>query len=483
MKTIKFLAAAAACIFAISSCTKPQDEEITVSWTPSSTSEVFNLGESKTIAATAENIDYVEVASKPDGWTVNATVTGVTIKAPAGTESNYVLAGKVQLNAINREESKTIPVLIDVSVDESKIAGVLEMKTDVSFATLFKPGESKEFIYDSAFLKSVSANCGNGWKAVIDDAAKKITVTAPAAGGDVVVISSVVTVSGESITGTALEPVRFDVSLEAYLLKASDFAADVKAFGVTNQIDTPVAFAAREGGSLKVYVVKDGAYLEPKVLENELVLMSDGSAVSAYEGTPMKAVVAPYTVKDIDGNEYATVMVRGKVWMDQNLRTTKNPKGVAIEDTKVPGGIESNIAEYGRLYNKTQAFDGVEPGIGLLQGICPDGWHIPVASELSDINYPEVLSDDNPDATLIASMASKPAGAYMSAPQMGVERALLFGQFSLIQLADPVYVAATAAVPSIPDLDINDIPKSLEFQAQPAFFIAVRCVKNINPFL
>ena len=99
-------------------------------------------------------------------------------------------------------------------------------------------------------------------------------------------------------------------------------------------------------------------------------------------------------VTDIDGNEYTTVKIGNQCWMKENLRTTHFPNGVEIEEgTTVsdtipyryaPNGDNSNVADYGYLYNWSAALNGAAASNANpsgVQGICPDGWHMPSEAE------------------------------------------------------------------------------------------------------
>ena len=102
-----------------------------------------------------------------------------------------------------------------------------------------------------------------------------------------------------------------------------------------------------------------------------------------------KPAVEYGTVVDIDGNSYKTVKIGSQEWMAENLKTTKYRNGDSIKTT-IPstldltnetspkyqwayGGIESNVATYGRLYTWYAVTDS--------RNVCPIGWHIPSDSE------------------------------------------------------------------------------------------------------
>ena len=91
------------------------------------------------------------------------------------------------------------------------------------------------------------------------------------------------------------------------------------------------------------------------------------------------------TAKDIDGNEYQTVMMGEECWMRENLRTLHYADGRDITPTpEAPNNDPQNIARYGRLYTWYSVLDKAEPTEetdGRVQGPCPDGWHVPANFE------------------------------------------------------------------------------------------------------
>ncbi len=105
------------------------------------------------------------------------------------------------------------------------------------------------------------------------------------------------------------------------------------------------------------------------------------------------------TVTDIDGNTYTTVQIGCQCWMRENLRTTRYADGssVPIDSTKYsdyepyryyPNHDKQNVAVYGYLYNWSAAIGKESPSDANpsgVQGICPDGWHLPSIPEFNDL--------------------------------------------------------------------------------------------------
>ena len=105
------------------------------------------------------------------------------------------------------------------------------------------------------------------------------------------------------------------------------------------------------------------------------------------------------TLTDRDGNTYNTIWIGEQCWMRENLRTThyadnmEIPDGIHYDSTSTsftspfryaPNYDESNVATYGYLYNWAAVMHGASSSgtnPSGVQGICPDGWHVPSDAE------------------------------------------------------------------------------------------------------
>jgi uncharacterized protein (TIGR02145 family) len=110
-------------------------------------------------------------------------------------------------------------------------------------------------------------------------------------------------------------------------------------------------------------------------------------------------------VKDnnTDNNWYSVVQIGTQCWMAENMRATNNTtlnNGTYDLDNSYrynPGGQAGNTQIYGYLYN-WKAASGLSKTTtstpnGFIQGICPQGWHIPNDNEW---NYMESIVNDSP---------------------------------------------------------------------------------------
>lgn len=96
-----------------------------------------------------------------------------------------------------------------------------------------------------------------------------------------------------------------------------------------------------------------------------------------------------------DGNEYATVTIGEQTWMAENLRYEGDiALGTGLSDTTAyryyPVGDENNVRRYGYLYNWIAAMNGESSSNAVpsgVQGICPDGWHLPSNAEWSMLQF------------------------------------------------------------------------------------------------
>ncbi|MEN8156487.1 MAG: fibrobacter succinogenes major paralogous domain-containing protein [Bacteroidota bacterium] len=110
------------------------------------------------------------------------------------------------------------------------------------------------------------------------------------------------------------------------------------------------------------------------------------------------------TVTDYDGNTYKTIQIGDQIWMAENLKTTHYSDGTIIQlvedesDWKnlkysdkamcTYDNSEVNREIYGALYTWEAAMRGSyssETNPSGVQGVCPDGWHLPSDDEWKEV--------------------------------------------------------------------------------------------------
>jgi len=104
---------------------------------------------------------------------------------------------------------------------------------------------------------------------------------------------------------------------------------------------------------------------------------------------------APVVI-DVDGNVYKTIQIDKQCWMAENLRTgvfvPSIANGLEHSDLSDNGVIEkycfendtANCLLYGGLYDWHEAVGYTDEEE--VQGVCPDGWHIPTNQDWADLD-------------------------------------------------------------------------------------------------
>ena len=132
-------------------------------------------------------------------------------------------------------------------------------------------------------------------------------------------------------------------------------------------------------------------------------------------------------VTDVEGSQYATVIIGSQEWMAENLKTTKYSNGEIIPN--VTDDVQwSNLSTnawayfdnnslydnpYGKLYNWYVAADP--------RNVCPTGWHVPSYDEWGTlINYFDPNADGGNFSPNTAGGKMKSTGIqYWNSPNSG----------------------------------------------------------------
>jgi uncharacterized protein (TIGR02145 family) len=126
---------------------------------------------------------------------------------------------------------------------------------------------------------------------------------------------------------------------------------------------------------------------------------------------------AEHMVEDVHGNIYRTIKIGKQTWMAENLKVTRYPDGTAIplaEDSAVwfhfnreshgycwPGNVLAHGYAFGALYSwpaAAAAHEGITAVEEGVQGVCPDGWHLPSDEEWKQLEEYLGMSREEADA-------------------------------------------------------------------------------------
>ena len=101
---------------------------------------------------------------------------------------------------------------------------------------------------------------------------------------------------------------------------------------------------------------------------------------------------------DYDGNVYNTVQIGAQCWLKENVRATHYADGTSIPIATTssttnayccyPNNDASTVPTYGLLYNWPAVMQmDFNSGESDIQGVCPDGWHVPCEQEWYTLLY------------------------------------------------------------------------------------------------
>ena len=179
-------------------------------------------------------------------------------------------------------------------------------------------------------------------------------------------------------------------------------------------------------------------------------------------------------VRDSEGNMYNTVQIGGQCWLRENLRCKKFSDGRTIraptEDEYTYRQSEfvpnDSLPSYGLLYSPKAIMDGDTSSSATpsgVQGICPQGWHLPSCDEWETLN--SSLGGNVP-----ASDFSVKAGGYYSVGHH-LGQACIYCQFG-----ETAFFATSEAGTAY--VWTKGETKLKKKRCQSRQFISVRCVQD-----
>ena len=135
------------------------------------------------------------------------------------------------------------------------------------------------------------------------------------------------------------------------------------------------------------------------------------------------------SVTDVDGNRYKVVTIGNQIWMAENLRAIHYVDGTPIQkvtDNTAWINLGDNLTDkaycwydndsisysstYGALYTYAAATNGDNSGSNV-QGVCPDGWHLPSNTEWQELDDYLIANGYNWDGTTSTNKIAKSLAA------------------------------------------------------------------------
>ena len=171
-------------------------------------------------------------------------------------------------------------------------------------------------------------------------------------------------------------------------------------------------------------------------------LYSDEYSIRLYDMNRQPCPGAE-TVTDWDGNRYNTIQIGDQCWMKENLKAIHYADGTPLVDgngtaasrydttTKyyfIYNDDTSYIETYGLLYIWKAAVNGYSSELDLnpsqIQGVCPDGWHLPSDSEWKELEMylgmsQEEANDRDWRGTIEGGMLKETGTSHWAFPNRG----------------------------------------------------------------
>jgi uncharacterized protein (TIGR02145 family) len=193
----------------------------------------------------------------------------------------------------------------------------------------------------------------------------------------------------------------------------------------TSQTPTTSDYTGSNGSGTGSYSVElTGLEADTKYYVRAYAINNEGTA---YGGEESFTTAAPSTVTDIDGNVYQTIQIGDQLWMAENLRVTRYPNEDVInyvynesdwfnlenysEAYCYYDNSTSNRDLYGNVYTWAAATNGAASSNSNpsgVQGVCPDGWHLPSDAEWMELEL--YLGMDQATANLTNFRGSNEGG-------------------------------------------------------------------------
>jgi uncharacterized protein (TIGR02145 family) len=191
------------------------------------------------------------------------------------------------------------------------------------------------------------------------------------------------------------------------------------------------------------------------------------SVGTGYGSAMLFTTLEANTVTDLDGNSYKTVTIGTQTWMAENLNVGSRINSSNGGQVQTDNGIiekfcydddETNCENSGGLYewDEMMQYNASDNGsVGTIQGICPQGWHLPTDTEWKSLEMYLGMSSSDADASDSyrgTNEGSKLAGDSISWPSgvLNADNEFDISGFTAIssgwrEMSDGSYIAQTGA--------------------------------------
>ena len=291
-----------------------------------------------------------------------ATDGGVT-----NIDGNYVCVQEVELDAATWQSNQSLYMDYNRTIEYASICGGTSSVTDNGSITVYEMPAC-----ESGTCPSLGATGTPGMS-------------------NSVFVTVITAINDYDANKIGLYSYRIYYTDDQYFVKYTDHGASISEAGLkvtfNPSVELPVPYASSVCTLRLVPVLN--------------VICSD----TALIGEGVEYVYVPVfncgtdNVFDVDGNEYATVLIGAQCWMKENLRTKHFPDGISIPVTANDSIFMSScyydytsssipLAKRGLLYNWPAAMYGASSSNANpsgVQGICPNGWHVPSDAEWTQL--------------------------------------------------------------------------------------------------
>ena len=214
--------------------------------------------------------------------------------------------------------------------------------------------------------------------------------------------SSYLSLNGESVSvsGFTTFPVHLPVRCIADKAPASSSSAKSSSSSVSSssvKSSSSVSSSSFSSSSVSSSSAKSSSSMSSSTVSSSSESSSSEESSSSFDKTVLFNSSVSYgeMTDGRDGKTYKTLNIAGHTWMAENLNFADSSKlPILVGNNRCYDDDPGECEAFGRLYSREAAlndgrctcYNGSCPSMsGNVQGVCPDGWHIPSKSEAEQL--------------------------------------------------------------------------------------------------